>query len=648
MFVKGVCFTVKYVKRSIILALICAVVLTGIPVVNAQYYSDVSKSALTREEFDSIMYVSDNGIMVGSDTGEFMPNAYVNRAQFVQVLFSNSGEKDYYYAGSTDFTDVIEGSWYYDAVCWAYDRGLVSGTSSTTFDPARTITTAEVLAILYKYAEYMGTNTECRYESQPILSHSDHDSIVYWAEDAMNWALDYNILNPASAYAPLNPTAYAKRKAIAVFMRNYEKEAVGINGGKVFKFQNDEKNFYENPNIDNIFALSNKYYNLLCAAVENYYGEDSPTAQSILDAFDYYRTEYNWGGACLGMCSAILYDSLGKIDFNGNIEAKESMFDISIPKDNLAVRDGIHYYQMAAYADQYYRTDFTKASGTLETGLRNLQMQVKLHGATIVEYRWEGNEIDGEIPIFGHAIIVKTMTAVDGGYELEIYDPSRTTDEDDVDIIEDDIKFCGKILTSFGYYSHSALNTLEYLDIDGTYNEGVAGTAEMVDNQVLESNVKGEDYLEGNALIIVPAVDFTITNAEGEYMYYRAESTSGTMDIYSCKTVANGPLNIANLVLVVDESTSFVYTAPNLDEQFLFITSDLFCSSVEGKNFDTIYVNGNSVDIHGNSIEALVTKRLDTESREYINISAQAETRAEIEWDNNMIIVDGRSEGING
>ena len=74
---------VKYVKRSIILALICAVVLTGIPVVHAQYYSDVSKSALTREEFDSIMYVSDNGIMVGSDMGEFMPNANVNRAQIV-------------------------------------------------------------------------------------------------------------------------------------------------------------------------------------------------------------------------------------------------------------------------------------------------------------------------------------------------------------------------------------------------------------------------------------------------------------------------------------------------------------------------------------------------------------------------------------
>ena len=134
-----------------------------------------------------------------------MPNTYINRAQFAVTLFNHSGEKDYYVATSTDFTDIVENTWYYDAVCWAYDRGLINGTSSTTFHPARNITTAEALTILYRYADYLFLDTECRYDSEPVLTHSDYGSIADWAMDAMNWALDYNVLNPVSSTSALNP-----------------------------------------------------------------------------------------------------------------------------------------------------------------------------------------------------------------------------------------------------------------------------------------------------------------------------------------------------------------------------------------------------------------------------------------------------------
>ena len=217
--------------------------------------------------------------MVGYETGEFAPNAYINRAQFVQTLFNHSGEKGTYVSGVTEFTDVIEGTWYYDAVCWAYDKGLVNGTSSTTFHPARNITTAEALSILYRYAEYKEVDTECRYESQPILSHSDYDSIAYWAKDAMNWALDYNILNPISTNAPLNPNAYAKRKAIAVFMRNYEKEAVGINGNKSFGFTNANSNFFNASTSSKKYVISETEYQNLCDAISLHHGAQTETTQ---------------------------------------------------------------------------------------------------------------------------------------------------------------------------------------------------------------------------------------------------------------------------------------------------------------------------------------------------------------------------------
>ena len=217
----------KFAKSVFIFILVSALVVTGISVVKAQHYDDVLRYALLREEFDSIMYVSDNGIMVGYETGEFAPNAYINRAQFVQTLYNHSGE--FYSAYESIFTDVIEGTWYYDAVYWAYNEGLINGISDTTFHPARNITTAEALTILYRYAENEFYDTEYSFETEPILSHSDHNSIAPWARDSMNWALAYNILNPLSDTAALNPNADAKRKEIAVFMRNFEKEAIGVN-----------------------------------------------------------------------------------------------------------------------------------------------------------------------------------------------------------------------------------------------------------------------------------------------------------------------------------------------------------------------------------------------------------------------------------
>ena len=597
---------VKYVKRSIIFVLICAVVLTGIPVVNAQYYSDVSKSALTREEFDSIMYVSDNGIMVGSDTGEFMPNSYVNRAQFVQVLFSNSGEKDDYYAGSTDFTDVVEGTWYYDAVCWAYDRELVSGTSSTTFDPARTITTAEVLAILYKYAEYMGTNTECRYESQPILSHSDHDSIVYWAEDAMNWALDYNILNPVSDSAPLNPTAYAKRKAIAVFMRNYEKEAIGFRDDsgskKLFSFTNEEIYFYTDDDTEHYFCISDSYFNLLCRNIRQYYGANSTTANALIETINDHRSN-PWGGSCFGMCAVTLFDVLGKIDFNTNTEGMMYMSDLPTPIESSDVRDGINYYQLTPYVLQYFRNDYGGNISKMRIGLANLASEVTHNGATLMDIRWR-EEDDGEVKVYGHSLIITEMYDIgDDWYLVCLYDPNIGYTEDWIRITEDAVIFKNHTLSSFGYYRNYALDELDFIDIDNVYNTEIDVESNGVESEVQMGESAGIDYLAEKTLIIVPAVDFTLRNNEGEYLHYSAEQIEGTMEVFYSKIISNGPNVAADLMLVVGNSESFDYTPPNTERQSIFIISDLLNASVVGENFASIHIDESGVEISEKDVE---------------------------------------------
>lgn len=596
----------KYVKRITIFILVCVIVFTGIPVVNAKYYADVSKSSLSHEEFDSIMYVSDNGIMNGYDTGEFAPEGYLNRAQFVQTLYNYSGE-DYSACDST-FTDVIEGSWYYDAVYWAYNEGLVNGTSDTTFHPARNITIAEALTILYRYANNMCINTGLRYGTETILTHSDYNSIADWAEEAMNWALDYNVINPASDSAPLNPNVAVRRKEIAVCIRNFEKEAVGFrdsdgSNNKLFCFTNDSEYFYGNDERDNVFSISDGYFNLLCRNVEEYYGANTTTARSLIETLNHHRDDI-WGGSCFGMSATILFDALGKIDFNLNTEGMSHMSDLSIPFECIEVRDGINYYQMTPYILQYFRSDYGEPSSNMQIGVNNLIAEVSRNGATLMDYRWHEQSETGETTVFGHSILITEMYEIGGGwYLICMYDPNYGYTEDWLNITEDGFRFRDHTLSSFGYYRNYALDELDFIDIDGAYNMDIDSEENNIEDEVLESRSIGVDYLAEKTLIIVPAVDFELTNNEGERLFYSAEHIEGTMEVFYSKIISNGPNVAADMMLIVDESESFTYVPPSIETQSFFVTSDLLHASVIGENIDLVYVDQSKAYIRDKHVE---------------------------------------------
>lgn len=95
------------------LLLVGLFVLLNIPTASASDYPDVTKS-LGTEAFDSIMYVTDNKLMIGKDDNTFSPSTNVTRAEFVQLLFRHAGE-DYTYS-DLPFSDVSSNQWFYDAV----------------------------------------------------------------------------------------------------------------------------------------------------------------------------------------------------------------------------------------------------------------------------------------------------------------------------------------------------------------------------------------------------------------------------------------------------------------------------------------------------------------------------------------------------
>lgn len=139
-------------RYRIVTSIACVLMLliALIPCAHAVYYADVAKGSLNREEFDSIMYVSDNGYMVGTGNNAFQPNASVTRAAFVQLLYNHRSKHGSVGSASVNlpFTDVPETAWFYDAVCWAYTQGLVSGTSDTQFSPNDSVIMEQAITIL--------------------------------------------------------------------------------------------------------------------------------------------------------------------------------------------------------------------------------------------------------------------------------------------------------------------------------------------------------------------------------------------------------------------------------------------------------------------------------------------------------------------
>lgn len=173
----------------------------------ALYFTDTSKSSLGTESFDSIMYVSDNGLMIGNGDGTFTPNANITRAEFIQTLYRQAGGD--YEGSECPFSDVHVNDWYYDAVCWAVDCDILMGTSATTFSPNDPLIREQALAFLYRYANALCLDMD--YETGLINSHSDYSSIESWAVFPMNWALYNRIVKPSSSTVPLYPKSYCKR-----------------------------------------------------------------------------------------------------------------------------------------------------------------------------------------------------------------------------------------------------------------------------------------------------------------------------------------------------------------------------------------------------------------------------------------------------
>ena len=165
--------------------------------------------------YDAVKYAYENGLMNGTSATTFAPNGTMNRAMIVTVLYRL--EKSPAVTTAAKFTDVPAGQWYSDAVAWAAANNIVNGYDETTFGPLNAVTREQMAAILYRYEQYKGMDTVTLEEN--LNRFPDQDKISAYAVPALQWAVGQKIIN-GNADGTLDPTGTATRAQVAQIFMN--------------------------------------------------------------------------------------------------------------------------------------------------------------------------------------------------------------------------------------------------------------------------------------------------------------------------------------------------------------------------------------------------------------------------------------------
>ena len=156
--------------------------------------------------YEAVRYAYFNDLMAGVGNGLFDPNAVLDRATVVQLLYNLEGQPEV--EEITDkFVDVDKDIWYAEEVTWAAENDVVAGYGDGIFQPEIPVTREAFAQMLYNYAKYKKYDLE---GAADLSKYSDGDTVSNWAETAMAWANGNQLIN-GNTDGTLAPQAGAQR-----------------------------------------------------------------------------------------------------------------------------------------------------------------------------------------------------------------------------------------------------------------------------------------------------------------------------------------------------------------------------------------------------------------------------------------------------
>ena len=140
--------------------------------------------------YDAVLWAAEGGIVTGTDAVHFSPDASCTRTQLVAFLWRASGKP--VVNSARNFNDVDSGTYYAEAVRWAASEKVAEGTTAETFAPDAAVTRAQMVTMLYRFAKAQGMDTT--QGGMAIREFDDFDAVPAYALEAMDWAVNAGVL----------------------------------------------------------------------------------------------------------------------------------------------------------------------------------------------------------------------------------------------------------------------------------------------------------------------------------------------------------------------------------------------------------------------------------------------------------------------
>ncbi|MBQ6949407.1 MAG: S-layer homology domain-containing protein, partial [Firmicutes bacterium] len=150
------------------------------PVVPTNPFKDVDEKDYF---YDAVMWAVANGVTSGTSADTFSPDATCTRAQTVTFLWNAAGKPEPK-STTCPFTDVAPTAYYYKAVLWAVEEGITSGTSATTFGPEQIVTRGQNVTFLWKFADKPAVEDDSKFADVSEANYY-HDAVVWAAEEGI-------------------------------------------------------------------------------------------------------------------------------------------------------------------------------------------------------------------------------------------------------------------------------------------------------------------------------------------------------------------------------------------------------------------------------------------------------------------------------
>ena len=190
--------------------------------VNATYTVKVKASDLpfvdvmmTDWFYDAVKYNYQKGLIAGMDSTHFEPYKKLSRGMLVTILWRMEGSPKY---NTKKFKDVTAEFWYYYAVNWAASKGIVNGYSNGKFGPNDNVTREQLASILMNYARYKGKNISARANTSKFTDFNKTES---YFKNAVSWCVAKEIISGKSNGTKIDPKGKATRAEAAAMLKTF-------------------------------------------------------------------------------------------------------------------------------------------------------------------------------------------------------------------------------------------------------------------------------------------------------------------------------------------------------------------------------------------------------------------------------------------